>query len=272
VSGKLLALSAIVSFWKRLLLVLIAFGLATACARYARAGNESAERPTLTILAYHRFGPKVADSMTVTTATFEWQLGYLRDHGYTVVPLAAVVKFVRGQGQLPPRAVAITVDDGHVTVFTAMRPIIERHHIPVTLFIYPSAISNASYAMTWEQLRAISATGLFTIESHSYWHPNFHVEKRRLSAEAYQVLVRTQLTKSQEVLQSKLGTSVDMLAWPFGLYDDELINLASQCGYVAAFSIDRRNVSPSDNPMALPRYLMTDHDRGKAFEAILAGR
>jgi peptidoglycan/xylan/chitin deacetylase (PgdA/CDA1 family) len=210
--------------------------------------------------------------MTVTTATFEWQLIYLHDHGYTVVPLADVVKFVRGQGQLPPRAVAITADDGHITVFTVMRPIIERYHIPVTLFIYPSAISNASYAMTWEQLRELSASGLFTFESHSYWHPNFHVEKRRLSAEAYQLFVRAQLTKSKEVLQSKLGTSADMLAWPFGLYDDQLINLAAQCGYVAAFSIDRRNVDAKDNPMALPRYLMTDHDRGRAFEAILAGK
>ncbi|WP_202925576.1 putative glycoside hydrolase [Edaphobacter sp. 12200R-103] len=25
-----------------------------------------------------------------------------------------------------------------------------KHHAPVTLFIYPSAISNASYALTWE--------------------------------------------------------------------------------------------------------------------------
>ena len=54
-----------------------------------------------------------------------------------------------------------------------MKPLIERERIPVTLFSYPSAISNASYAMTWEQLAALKATGLFSIESHSYWHPNF---------------------------------------------------------------------------------------------------
>ena len=33
------------------------------------------------ILVYHRFGPVVADSMTVRTATFRWQLEYLREHG-----------------------------------------------------------------------------------------------------------------------------------------------------------------------------------------------
>jgi peptidoglycan/xylan/chitin deacetylase (PgdA/CDA1 family) len=221
---------------------------------------------------YHRFGPVVADSMTVTTPVFEWQLNYLREHGYTVVPLDNVVKFVKGLGHLPPRAVAITADDGHRTVFTVMKPLVERYRIPVTLFIYPSAISNASYAMTWEQLRALKATGLFSIESHSYWHPNFHTEKKRLPAQAYREFVDIQLTKPRQVLERRLGSSANMLAWSFGIYDDELMAAAAKAGYIAAFSIDRRNVSAHDNVMALPRYLITDRDKGKAFATILSGR
>lgn len=210
--------------------------------------------------------------MTVTTPVFEWQLKYLHDHGYTVVPLRDVVKWVKGQGHLPPRAVAITADDGHRTVFTVMKPLIERYRIPVTLFIYPSAISNASYAMTWEQLGILKAIGLFSIQSHSYWHPNFHTEKKRLAANAYRTLVETQLTKPRQVLERRFGSPVDMLAWPFGIYDDELIAAAAKAGYVAAFTIDRRNVSVSDNVMALPRYLVTDHDKGQAFEMLLSGK
>lgn len=209
--------------------------------------------------------------MTVTTPVFEWQLKYLREHGYTVVPLGDVVKFVKGQGHLPPRAVAITADDGHRTVFTVMKPMVERYRIPVTLFIYPSAISNASYAMTWEQLQALKATGLFSIQSHSYWHPNFHTEKKRLPADEYRKFVQTQLTKPRQVLERRLGSSADMLAWPFGIYDDELMAAAAKAGYIAAFTIDRRNVSAHDNVMALPRYLVTDHDKGRAFAMILSG-
>src|SRR5689334_18373291 len=84
----------------------------------------SSQIPKVTVLAYHRFGPVVADSMTLTTPVFEWQLAYLRQHGYTVVPLADVVAYVKGQRSLPLRAVAITVDDGHRTVFTVMRPLV----------------------------------------------------------------------------------------------------------------------------------------------------
>ncbi len=207
--------------------------------------------------------------MTVRTPVFASQLRFLRDNGYTIVPLQDIVKFLLGQGQLPKRAVAITADDGHRTVFTEMKTLVESYKIPVTLFIYPSAISNAPYAMTWEQLGELKATGLFEIESHTYWHPNFHVEKRRLSASDYQKLVDLQLYKSREVLERRCHTKIDLLAWPFGIYDDELISAAQKAGYLAAFSIERRKVSQRDNVMAIPRFIVSDSDEGKAFEDLL---
>jgi len=39
----------------------------------------------------------------------------------------------------------------------------------------------------------------------------------------------------------------------------------------AAFTIERFHAKTSDPIMALPRYLITDADRGKAFEKILGG-
>lgn len=237
---------------------------------YANAAEPS-EGSIAIVLVYHRFGPVAADSMTVTTPVFAWQLKYLRDNGYTVVPLRDVVKFVEGRGSLPPRAVAIAADDGHRTVFTEMKPLVERYRIPVTLFIYPSAISNASYAMTWEQLTELKATGLFSIESHTYWHPNFRTEKKRLPEDEYRNFVATQLEKSRAILERRFNSKVDMLAWPFGIYDDELIAAARKAGYVAAFTIERRNASPNCNVMAIPRYIVTNHDTGKTFANLVSG-
>ncbi len=210
--------------------------------------------------------------MTVTTPVFAWQLKYLRDNGYTIVALRDVVNFVAGRGNLPLRAVAITADDGHRTVFTDMKPLVERYRFPVTLFIYPSAISNASYAMTWEQLAELKGTGLFEIQSHTYWHPNFRKEKRRLSADAYRSLVDAQLRKSRQVLQRKLDTKIDLLAWPFGIYDDELIAAAKQAGYVAAFTIERRSASRHDKLMAIPRFIVTNADRQASFAMLVSGK
>jgi peptidoglycan/xylan/chitin deacetylase (PgdA/CDA1 family) len=226
--------------------------------------NGSGE-PRIPILLYHRFGPSVADAMTVRTADFAAQLEYLRENGYHVIPLREVVAYARGEVRPPARAIAITADDGHKTVFTDMAPLVERYRVPVTLFIYPSAISNASYAMTWEELHRLKETGLFDIQSHTYWHPNFKVEKRRLSPAQYEAFVRMQFLKSRRVLDQRLGLNVDMLAWPFGIFDQELIRLARLEGYTAAFTMVRASVKRGDNVMILPRYLMTDEMRGRRF-------
>ncbi len=231
------------------------------------------DQVSIPILVYHRFGPSVADSMTVTTPVFESQLKWLKANQYTVIPLRTLVNYLKGEGPPPPpKSVVITSDDGHKTVYAEMLPLVRRYGIPVTLFIYPSAISNASYAMTWEQLQKLQQTGLFDIQSHTFWHPNFKQEKKKLSPDAYQKLVDTQLTKSKAVLEKRFGGKVDLLAWPFGIYTDELEKDAEKAGYVAAFSIDRRHAGKSEKIMALPRYLMVNGDGTKGFEAIITGR
>jgi len=227
----------------------------------------------VSILLYHRFGPTVADSMTVTTAVFESHLRYLKDHGYTVIPLSRLVDHCRGKtaSPLPSKAVVLVADDGHKSVYTSMLPLIKKYRVPVTLFLYPSAISNASYAMTWDQVKDLKKTGLFDLQGHTYWHPNFKIEKKRLSSSEYDKFVDMQLRKSKEKLEKELGGTIDMLAWPFGIYDDQLVKKAAAAGYVAAFTIERRPVRPSDNIMELPRYLMRNKDSGKAFAAIVSG-
>jgi peptidoglycan/xylan/chitin deacetylase (PgdA/CDA1 family) len=248
-------------------------GMAVVAMLFCGPAAAADDQVTVPVLCYHRFGPTVADSMTVTTKVFESQLQWLKDHQYTVIPLRTLVNYLRGQGPPPPpKSVVITADDAHKTVYTEMLPLVRKYNIPVTLFLYPSCISNASYAMTWEQLKALQATGLFDMQGHTFWHPNFKKEKKKLKPAEYQKLVDTQLTKSKAVLEKKLGTTVDELAWPFGIYDDDLEKNAAKAGYVAAFSIDRRNASLSEKIMAQPRYLMVNGDGIKNFEAIVSGR
>jgi peptidoglycan/xylan/chitin deacetylase (PgdA/CDA1 family) len=222
------------------------------------------------ILLYHRFGPTVADSMTVTTSVFESHLRYLHEKGYKVIPLRQLVDYYLKKGPPPPpRSVVIVADDGHKTVFTDMFPLVKKYRIPVTLFIYPSAISHASYAMTWDQVKELKKSGFFDFQSHSYWHPNFNRDKKRLKPSEYAASVDMQLKKSKEKIEKEVGNRVDMIAWPFGIYNDELIKKAMEAGYVAAFTIQRHHAGTSDKVMTLPRYIMEDSYRGNIFERIL---
>jgi peptidoglycan/xylan/chitin deacetylase (PgdA/CDA1 family) len=231
------------------------------------------DQVTVPVLVYHRFGPTVADGMTTTTKVFESQLQWLKDHQFTVIPLRTLVNYLRGEGPPPPpKSVVITADDAHKTVFSDMLPLARKYNIPVTLFVYPSCISNASYAMTWEQLKQLQQTGLFDMQGHTFWHPNFKKDRKKLKPEEFKKELDKQLVSSKAVLEKRLGTKVDILAWPFGIYDDELEKAAAASGYVMAMSIDRRNASKSERMMAQPRYLMVNADGTKNFESIVTGR
>jgi peptidoglycan/xylan/chitin deacetylase (PgdA/CDA1 family) len=242
-------------------------------AQVQAADRENTTAIDCPILLYHRFGPTVADSMTTTTKVLLSHLEYLETHGYTIIPLRRLVDaYLRKGPPLPPKPVVLAVDDGHISVYTEMLPIVKKHHIPITLFIYPSAIGNASYAMTWAQLEELQKSGLFDIQSHTYWHPNFKQERKRLPPAEFEKFVDVQLAKTKEVLEKKLGVTVDMVAWPFGIYDDYLIARAVKAGYIAGFTIEAHHATNFDGIMKLPRYLLTDANRGKGFEWIFSNR
>lgn len=221
------------------------------------------------ILVYHRFGPTAGSTM-VSDAALDEQLAWLASH-VRVAPLRSVVAALHaGNASSGRPCVAITADDGHRSVYTDLYPRIRRYGLPVTLFIYPSAISNASYALTWQELTEMVGSGLVDVQSHTYWHPNFHQEKARRTPADYRDFVAMQLTRSKQVLETRIGRPVDMLAWPYAIYDDELEAAASRAGYVAGFILGNRPALPDTDMLALPRIWVSDSDRAARLAATVA--
>jgi peptidoglycan/xylan/chitin deacetylase (PgdA/CDA1 family) len=261
----------------RTLLLLIAAMLFASVSAHAAQPELKTNRPAVTqglnvpILLYHRFGPTVADGMTVKTSVFEEHLKYLKANGYHFIPLRALVDYYLKKGPAPaPKSVVICADDGHKSVYSDMLPLARKYGVPVTVFIYPSAISNAKYAMTWEQLKVLKQNN-FDIQSHTFWHPNFKHDRKKMAPAEFEKFVNVQLKKSKERLESHMGTKVDMIAWPFGIYDDYLLKKAAEAGYKATFTIEGHHASNRDSVMKLPRYLLINADQGKNFARIVEG-
>jgi peptidoglycan/xylan/chitin deacetylase (PgdA/CDA1 family) len=240
------------------------------CAALAVAPGYAADqsRGSAAILVYHRFGAAAA-STTVSDGALDDQLAWLASHVH-VAPLHAVVAALRaGDASAGRPCVAITADDGHRSVYTDLYPRVRRYKLPVTVFIYPSAISNASYALTWPELTEMAASGLVDVQSHTYWHPNFRQEKARRSPADYREFVSVQLARSKQVLEAKIGRPVDMLAWPFAIYDDELRSAAVRAGYVAGFLLGNRPALPTMDMLALPRIWVSDSDRAARLATVV---
>ncbi len=232
--------------------------------------SSRAAEPGVPILVYHRFDPGKFALTTVTTADFLGQLDWLDQHDYHVIPLQSVAAWLDGRAPQPAaRSVVITVDDGHESVYTQLYPIILRRHVKVTLFIYPSAISRASYALTWDQIREMMKSGLVDVQSHTYWHPNFNHERKRLAPDDYRKFVDVQLLRSKQVLEQKLNVRIDQIAWPYGIHNPDLESEAKQAGYVMGYAFAGGFARPGSDQMAVPRIPISGWAHVKGFPALV---
>ncbi|TWI63020.1 polysaccharide deacetylase [Pseudoduganella lurida] len=89
----------------------------------------------LSILIYHRVLPQPDPLFPaeVDAAAFSAQLGMLKAC-CTVLPLPEAVRCMKA-GTLPPRAAAITFDDGYADNATVALPILRRHGLHATFFV-----------------------------------------------------------------------------------------------------------------------------------------
>ena len=92
----------------------------------------------LLILCYHGFALEDEHlwnpSLYVTQGHLEARLAFLAGEGYTILSLAEGLARLRA-GTLPPRAVAITIDDGNYDFYAVAYPVFKRLGVPVTLYV-----------------------------------------------------------------------------------------------------------------------------------------
>lgn len=116
------------------------------------AAARKATGSQLRILCYHGLwvtpGYQFGDCSFQAPEQFEARMAQLKRSGQPVLPLAEAVDRL-ADGSLPEAAVAITIDDGWVSTFTHMLPVLEKYCLPATL-----------YVTTWYAGRALPVVNL----------------------------------------------------------------------------------------------------------------
>lgn len=243
---------------------------AVALAAFWSSAQAAGYEPGAHILAYHRFSPTFVGPTTITAAAFEQQLEWLAAHHIRVVPLREIVVALQASTPVDSGVVAITVDDGHPSVYTQLFPLVQRHRIPVTVFVIAGETSRIPEALTWEQLREMEASGLVDVQSHTLDHPDFTVERQRRTNQDFDVFVEHQLVASRSLIEAHLHHPVDLLAWPYRNWDKDLEIAAERAGYVAAFALGAKPVTPEINLYAVPRHMVLGSDSMAAFAEVFS--
>ncbi len=214
------------------------------------------------ILMYHSIGG--ADRLAVRPEAFAEQMAYLREHGYTPVPL--------GTHARAERPVVITFDDGYADFHEHALPVLDRFGFPATVFVTTGWLHDAGpYAagrplgrmLTWRQAEEIAACG---VEIGAHGHS--HAQLDQLGRPA----LRDELRRSRSLLQDRLGHAVAVMAYPYGYSSARVRREVRAAGYDKACAVANSVMTTRNDPLALPRLTVRATTSIEVFGRALDGR
>ena len=215
------------------------------------------------ILTYHSFGPKPAKPETkmqlhyrVTSESFESQLKYLSENGYTTITFNQLANHYLNNTPIPAKSIVLTFDDGWKTQYEYAVPLLEKYHMTGTFFIITKTIGGPY--MTWDEIKDLDKNG-FEVASHSETHPMLpKVSATQLHAEIW---------NSKATLETELGHPITTFAYPYYMYNSAVESEIKSAGYIAAragwsklansadtiFALKSQEVVNNPNPFSIKR-------------------
>jgi peptidoglycan/xylan/chitin deacetylase (PgdA/CDA1 family) len=226
------------------------------------------------VLMYHRIGTahnNWESRYCIAPDQFTKHMHRLAAQNMCACSLADFFAWTRREKELPDGSFLLTFDDGFLGVYEHAAPVLQELGWPATVFLvsqlvggrdvwcqtqYPDGVTYPLLAM--KHIDAMRHMG-FSFHSHTRLHPD-------LTTLSDEELVN-ELAGARQDLEDMLDEEVRYLAYPYGKYNDHVINAALAAGYEAAFStqpgfnrhdiapfrIRRLDISGTDTPGMLTR-------------------
>ncbi len=223
---------------------------------------------TVPILCYHRFGNRVS-RLSVSQAAFEAQMDYLAQQGYQVVSLRQLARFLDGKEALPPKAVALTIDDGYRSTYEIAYPILRKHGFPATVFLYSDFVG-ASDALNWAQMKEMTASGLIDIEPHSKTHANLTLKLAGENEARYRDRIRREVDAPVALLRDRLTEPSFTFAYPYGDVNELVVELLQRQNIHQGVTVTPGGNAFFAYPYMLRRSMVFGGEDLDAFKAKLA--
>lgn len=206
------------------------------------------------ILTYHALDES-RSIIALSPTVFTWQMRWLHQNGYQVIPLSRLVQHLRNGDPLPTRSIVITFDDGFETVYTRAFPVLARHGFPATVFLVtgycgrqndwpnqPLIVPRLSL-LTWARIREMDRYGI-EFGAHSITHP--WLDRVAPDELEYEILF------SKANIEEQVGHSIELFAYPYGRYNEAIRAIVSRA-YAGACTTRLGMVGIESDPLALER-------------------
>ena len=236
------------------------------------------------------------DKMDVGVEHLEQHLDWLKKKGYKIVSVQNILDAAAGKADLPDKAVLLTFDDGYLSFYTRVFPILKKHHYPATIALVGTwmdgnvtASEPGKALVNWEQVREMAQSGLVEIASHSYdLHKGVPANPQASSQaaavtrlyddsmlvyetdEEYRERIHAALLKSAEFIFQHAGIRPRVMVWPYGEYNQITVQASREAGMPMTMGLmDGFNTLADIS--ALRRLIMVDNPDVKQFAELVTG-
>ena len=219
------------------------------------------------ILAYHKVDSQRELGITsISPKRFEKQIRFLKQNGYSGLSPCSLFCLSNGND----KQILITFDDGYEGIYKHGFPILKRYDFTAIIFLTTGYIGDYNLwdpspgprfkHLNWSQIKEMSDDGI-CFGSHSINH--LFLTKHN------EQTIRYELDTSKKYLEDELGKPIDFFSYPYGDYNNRVINLVGEVGYHAAFSLNPKLLKLSNDIESLryelPRFAIYYIDGMFAF-------
>lgn len=229
----------------------------------------------LVVLSYHdvRNDPAelAADPYATSRANLVAHFTWLKENGYAVVDVDALLAAREGRSPLPDKAVLLTFDDGNRSLYTEVFPLLKLFGYPAVAALvtgwqeapfgediaYGDATLPREDFISWREAREMQDSGLveFASQSHALHHDvDAAPGGLRLPAAAnrrwlgegkgYETLadyyqrIAADAAQSRAVLERRLGRAPRIFVWPYGAHSSVGWQAIAAQGFRLSLTLD----------------------------------
>lgn len=194
------------------------------------------------------------DPYAITQKRLEEHFELFKKNGYTPISLKQYGDYLNGRGKLPDKPILLSFDDGRESMYTRIYPLLKKYNYPAVFAIILSYMDTMPPAdinkmVTWQQLQEMRDSGLVEVASHTYNLHNFVVANNY--GDRYQNVatiwwrdsngyetendfnsrITNDMLTGKSLFDENMGSSSNILVWPFGVYTQYAKETAKKAGY-----------------------------------------
>jgi peptidoglycan/xylan/chitin deacetylase (PgdA/CDA1 family)/glycosyltransferase involved in cell wall biosynthesis len=227
---------------------------------YQRGAREARRRLSsgyAVVLAYHAVGDLGDDPLreyAVAAGALADQLDDFARRGWAFVDLETLLRALRGEAELPPRALLVSFDDAYADLLHAGLPVLEKRGVPAVVFAVAGSVGGTN---EWRregaaELPLLDAEGLREVARRGV-EVGSHCMTHRQLPKVPTAELEEELRGSAEALEALGLPRPRALAYPHGEWSNEVAKAAFEAGYEVAFTVEPGRAERAGNRFALPR-------------------